>query len=260
GLVPAMAGEPGWASLTPFTPGTDPIAALAHELAHATRSTPAQIRQRLDEDDGLVHTVEELLRGNGLTPRRRLLVVIDQFEEVLTRSSATDRARLATVLHPAVTGPVQVVVTLRSEFLDTLLADPALAQLPIHTETLRPLDTATLPRVIEGPARLAGLRADPELVARIVADTGGGDALPLLAYTLQQLATDLPRGATLSAQRYDHLGGVHGALIRQADTALDDALAANQRTGNGRGRTEVLDSLLRLVTVDETGQPSCDNG
>jgi hypothetical protein len=28
-----MAGEPGWATLTPFTPGTDPVAAQAHELA-----------------------------------------------------------------------------------------------------------------------------------------------------------------------------------------------------------------------------------
>ncbi|MCA1682067.1 MAG: hypothetical protein LC700_02825, partial [Actinobacteria bacterium] len=256
GLVPNMGGEPGWATLPPVTPGSDPVAALARELAHATGSTPAQIQQRLDEDDGLVRTVEELLHGDGSTPRRRLLVVIDQFEELLTRCSATDRARLARMLHPAVTGPVQVVVTLRSEFLDTLLGDPALAQLPIHSQTLRPLDTATLPRVIEGPARLAGLRADPELVARIVTDTGGGDALPLLAYTLQQLATDLPRCATLSPQRYDQLGGVHGALIRQADDALEDALATNQRAGNRRARTEVLDSLLRLVTIDETGQPT----
>jgi hypothetical protein len=157
GLLPAMANEPGWATLAPFVPGTDPVAALSQELAHAARHTPSQIRQQLNADNGLVHVVENLLFAGASPPRRRLLVVIDQFEEILTRSSATGRAQLAEMLRPAVAGPVQVVVTLRSEFLDSLLADPHLAQLPIHSVTLRPLDTAVLPRVIEGPARLAGL-------------------------------------------------------------------------------------------------------
>ncbi|HEV7450916.1 MAG TPA: toll/interleukin-1 receptor domain-containing protein, partial [Pseudonocardiaceae bacterium] len=157
GLLPAMADEPGWATLAPFVPGTDPVAALSQELAHDARSTPSQIRQQLDEDNGLVLTVENLLRAGTSPPRRRLLVVIDQFEEILTRSSATGRGQLVEMLRPAVAGPVQVVVTLRSEFLDSLLADPHLAQLPIHPVTVRPLDTAILPRVIEGPARLAGL-------------------------------------------------------------------------------------------------------
>jgi hypothetical protein len=31
-------------------------------------------------------------------------------------------------------------------------------------------------------------------VTRLVTDTGTGDALPLLAFTLQQLAADVPRG------------------------------------------------------------------
>jgi WD40 repeat protein len=256
GLLPAMVDESSWATLAPFVPGTDPIAALSQELARAARTTPSQIREQLDEEDGLAHAVENLLHTGLSPPRRRLLVVIDQCEEILTRASTTDRAQLAEMLRPAIAGPVQVVVTIRSEFLDSLLADPHLAQLPIHTVTLRPLDTAILPLVIEGPARLAGLGVDPELVSRMVADTASGDALPLLAFTLEQLATGLPRGATLSPQRYDQLGGVQGALTRQADLALVEALAANRRADNGRSRTDVLDSLLRLVTVDETGQPT----
>jgi Novel STAND NTPase 1 len=91
-------------------------------------------------------------------------------------------------------GPVQVVVTIRSEFLDPLLADPHLTQLPVHSMTVRPLDVAILPRAIEGPARLAGLGVDPELVSRMVTDTANGDALPLLAFTLEQLTTLCPGG------------------------------------------------------------------
>lgn len=256
GLIPAIGSEPGWATLSPVVPGTDPVAALSRELADATRSTPSQIRQWLDGENGLIDTVESFLYVGEPPLRRRLLIVIDQFEEMLTRSSVTTRARFAAMLQPAVAGPVHLVVTLRSEYLDSLLADTDLARLPIQSVTLRPLDTAVLPLVIEGPARLAGLGVDSELVSRMVADTGSGDALPLLAFTLEQLALDLPRGATLSSERYDRLGGVRGALIRQADLALADAIRVNARANNERNRTNVLDSLLRLVTVDERGQPT----
>ena len=245
-----LAGEPSWATLNPFAPGIDPVAALLRELANAARTTPLHVRQCLDHDDGLVRAVEEVLCVSVSQPRR-LLVVIDQFEEVLTRSSPTSRARLATLLRPAVVGPVQVAVTIRSEFLDPLLADPDMAALPVHVVTLRPLQTAILPHVIQGPARLAGLTVDPELVSRMVADTASGDALPLLAFTLEQLAMGLSRGAMLSPERYEQLGGVQGAVMRQADAALADALAVGRRR-----RTDVVAALLQLVTVDEVGQPT----
>ena len=48
--------------------------------------------------------------------------------------------------------------------------------------------------MIEGPARLAGIDVDEDLVARLVADTDSGEALPLLAYTLSQLADGVQRG------------------------------------------------------------------
>jgi hypothetical protein len=48
---------------------------------------------------------------------------------------------------------------------------------------------------------------DDDLVARVVADTDSGEALPLLAFTLAQLADGLGRGGQLSQQRYDQLGG-----------------------------------------------------
>jgi uncharacterized protein YjiK len=98
---------------------------------------------------------------------------------------------------------------------------------------------------------VAGIGVDRQLVARLVADTDTGEALPLLAFTLEQLADGVGRGGQLSEQRYDELGGVQGALTRQADAALAEALAAG-----GRSRQEVLAGLLRLVTVDEQGHPT----
>src|SRR5207248_6222684 len=135
-------------------------------------------------------------------------------------------------------------------FLGQLLASPELDDLPTRTFALRPLRREALAPVIEGPARLAGIRVDAELVAALVADTGSGEALPLLAFTLAQLADSVGRGGQLSRSRYDQIGGVRGALISQADAALADAMAVS-----GRTRDQVIAGLVRLVTVDEQGRP-----
>src|SRR3954471_21036457 len=91
--------------------------------------------------------------------------VVDQFEELFTQAAPAERARFTALLGPALAGPVQVVATLRPEFLDQLLADPDLAGLPTHVHALRPLRREALRAVVEGPARLAGIEVDEDLVA-----------------------------------------------------------------------------------------------
>jgi WD40 repeat protein/energy-coupling factor transporter ATP-binding protein EcfA2 len=256
GLVPVIANESGWWTLPPFLPGADPVRALGRELAAAARQvgldwTLAQVRDRL-HNHGLGALADELLlAAPGEGRRRRLLVVVDQFEELLTQTSPAARTWFAELLRPALDHPVQLVATLRPEFLAQLLVSPDLAGLPTRLFTLRPLHRDALPTVIEGPARLAGIEIDEQLVERLVADTDTGEALPLLAFTLQQLAVGIGRGGRLSATRYEQLGGVQGALVRQADAAL-----AGARGASGRSAGAVMSGLLRLVTVDEQGRPT----
>ena len=255
GLLPALAGDPDWVTLPALRPGTEPTAGLARLLTATAHQlgldwTVAFTRTQLGRPDGLAHLADELLVAGPGPARQRLLVAVDQAEELLTVTAAGARADFVGLLRGAVVGPVQLVATLRSEFLDLLLADPALAGLPVTSFPLRPLARDLLPEVIEGPARLAGLRIDAELVGRLVADTGSGDALPLLAFTLNQLAAGLFRGEALSAARYAELGGVQGALAGRADAALAAAEAATGRSGD-----EIVTGLLQLVTVDEQGRP-----
>ncbi len=138
---------------------------------------------------------------------------------------------------------------MRSEFLDDLGDLPALAKVPIEAHVLAPLDREMLRDVIEGPAKVARLRLENGLAAALVADTASGEALPLLAFTLRQLADGLPVGGTLTLAHYHDLGGVHGALTRHADAALANAVRAS-----GLTEREVLAGLTRLVTVDDTGR------
>ncbi|HKR48451.1 MAG TPA: TIR domain-containing protein [Pseudonocardiaceae bacterium] len=254
-LAPLLDGDPTWLRVPTLVPGTDPLPELARVLAvtavhQGLAWSASDVRTRLETGaDGLRRLADDLLVASLGSPQRRLLVMVDQAEELFTRMTPGTREQFTQLLSAALSGPVQVVLVLRSEFLDDLRTLPALAGWPIEASIVAPLDQEMLREVIERPARLARLSLDEGLVAALVADTGGGEALPLLAFILRQLAEDLPPGATLSLSRYRELSGVHGALSRHADAALTEALQVR-----GLAESEVLTGLTGLVTVDDTGR------
>ncbi len=254
-VVPLLDNDPAWVTVPSLVPGTDPLPELARALAiTATRLelgwSASDVRGKLEAGtDGLRRVADDLLAAGPGTHPRRLLVSIDQAEELFTRTTPDARARFAQLLREAMTGPVYVVTTMRSEFLDDLRDLPALTGRRIEAHVLTPLDRDMLRDIIEGPAKVARLRLDNGLAAQLVADTGSGEALPLLAFTLRQLAEGLPAGGTLTLARYRDLGGVRGALTQHADTALTEAVQASGLTEH-----EILAGLTRLVTVDETGR------
>ncbi len=255
GVTPLLNGDPEWLVVPSLVPGIDPLPELARVLAITAHRrgldwSASDVRGRLDADtDGLRRVVDDLLVAGPGTHPRRLVVMVDQAEELFTRTPPDAVARFALLLSEAVAGPVRVVAAMRSEFLDDLRDLPTLAGVPIEAYVLAPLDREALREVIEQPAKAARLRLDDGLATQLVADTDSGEALPLLAFTLRQLAEGLPVGGTVALSRYHDLGGVRGALTQHADAALAEAVQASGLTDR-----EVLAGLTRLVTVDETGR------
>ncbi|MGH3913765.1 MAG: TIR domain-containing protein [Pseudonocardiaceae bacterium] len=248
GLAATMMAEPGWDVLRPFTPGMDPVGALAQALVATANGlrlewTVARTRRELSDGNGLRAAAAELLVAGADPPRDRLLVVVDQAEELL-RPGQEDLAQFATLIVKAVEGSLRVVMTLRSEFQDQLLSLPELARVGADVVPLRPLSHDMLRVIIEEPARLCDLDIEDELVDRLITDTGSGSALPLLAFTLQRLAEG---GPILTSARYEEIGGVQGALIRHADATLVEAV-----TSSGVTRDDVLAALVRLASFDQT--------
>ena len=159
------------------------------ELARALASTATRVglgwsasdvRGRLDADPDSLRRVADDLLAVGPATHQRLLVSIDQTEELFTRTTPVALQGFAQLLPNAVTGPVQVVAAMRSEFLDDLRDLPALAGAPIEAFVLAPLDREMLRDVIEQPAKVARLRLEDGLAAALVADTGSGEALVVI--------------------------------------------------------------------------------
>ncbi|MGY1670317.1 nSTAND1 domain-containing NTPase [Geodermatophilus sp. SYSU D00710] len=261
GLLPDLAGSPErWVVVPTFVPGRRPTHQLANSLALAlaARGRPcdaADLERRLADASGgsavLMEVARQLSDAAGSTSPR-VLLVIDQAEEVISRAGQHEQHAFLRLVKNA-TGedsPLWVVCTLRSEYLSTAPERAGLGEVTDEALVLEPLSRNRLSEVIARPARRAGLEFDPGLVERMVEETTGGDALPLLAHTLYELAqrATADQRTHIRSTDYELLGGVVGALQRRADQLLAEL------TARGHGK-HILPTLLKLVTLDQDGEP-----
>ena len=225
---------------------TDPEAGLALALANAFR--------RADEHE------------NGEV---RLLLLVDQLEELWLESSIshdTREAFLRSLSSMAGSGRIWVLTTLRGDLYPLAQQSDAFKDFkrPIREGDdcdgvfeLGPPTPASIHRLITEPARRARLRFETNdkparsLDQDLLRDSvGHPDALPLLEYTLEELFKQRTEHGLLTFAAYDALGGVEGALGKNAGQTLL-ALSPAARAA--------LDELLPLlVTVDAThAQHTC---
>jgi hypothetical protein len=266
GLLPRLGRLPArWVLLPVLRPGQQPTRNLARSLAgaYAARGRPRQAGElvaRLDGGSGglveLAIELAELTRGSeadgvAADGRPNVLVVIDQAEELLTRSGAREQQAFLGLLAGALgdPSPLWVLATVRSEFLSTAPERAGLAEVIDDPLVIEPLSRARVPEVIQRPAQRAGLEFAPGLVERMVEETSGGDALPLLAYTLSELAQRVGPDGSITMADYEALGGVVGALQRRADRLADEL----ERRGHGQ---LVLPTLLKLATLEGDSEPT----
>jgi WD40 repeat protein len=250
GLLPRLAHRRRkWLVPPPFVPEDHPVQSLARSLASAGGGSVVSIAARLAaEPGGLAASIEDL-RAAGGRPGR-VLVVIDQGEELLTLAGAGEREDFLRMLECALEADQQlwIVLIMRSEFLTAFLATSH-ARLFRDPVTVGALSRNALVEVIAGPAARAGVRFDPpELVQLMAHEAGGGNALPLLAFTLQELYLDAGKSRVVTGAEYRRMHGVTGALTRQADRVTAELRA-------GDPDSPVLATLLRFVAITD-GAPA----
>lgn len=204
----------------------------------------------------------------------RVLLVIDQFEELLGDESDSVSSRFLELLrgaadHPA--APLQILVTLRSDFFAQFQTTATLLELRPGTLSVGPLSAAGIAQTIVEPARLAGLELETGLVETLVQDSQEADSLPLLAFALRELWERCDGGRLTVDEYQTRLGGLSGAVAHVADTVLantevlvnpamtstilsrmtlDKADAERQRE---RGR-QLRGAFLALSRIDEDGR------
>ncbi|XTV36958.1 trypsin-like peptidase domain-containing protein (plasmid) [Streptomyces sp. P10-4] len=257
GVLPALAkgaipGSDRWLCL-----GAHPGQDLLAELERAGLPGAAT--------EGLLSAVETRLAA--APDHDHLLLVIDQFEELLTqavppahrplddgRLRAADQLMELCASHTAVT----VLLVMRNDFyapLDALAPDLMNAVLPGLCNVPATLSRPELKAIITRPAAAVGLSIEAGLADRIVDDVlDAGSAarqapvtlLPALELALRQLwARRRREDGRITHAAYEKIGKVTGSLTAWCNRALDQ-LPADQRPTAQR----ILTALVR--PADET--------
>ena len=189
--------------------GLNPIAANDRVIA------------QLGTGERALHVLVQLALASGAADPR-LLIVIDQFEELFTLCrDDNERARFVEMLLYASSvagGQTIVVLAMRADFVGRCGALPGLAaRLAERLLLVPPLEPDELRRAIELPAARVGLEFEKGLVDTILEDLGHEPgSLPLLQHTLLELFEGR-RGRWLTVDRYRAIGRVRGAIAQRAE-------------------------------------------
>ncbi len=217
GLIPQLEKN-GWRVLELILPGVEPLAELKRTLTKLFGRTEVREVYSLIDTDGLRPVIERL------SGSERLLLVVDQFEEVFTVCSKEEERRhfidLLTQVAEIPDSRLAIVTTMRADFLEPCLSYESLTQL-IQDEAvyMPPLVGAELEEAIATPAKLQGYSFEKGLLGEILQDVGKEKGcLPLLQFALTELWEQRDRQTyQLKVAEYKQLGGVIGALNRHAE-------------------------------------------
>jgi hypothetical protein len=226
--------------------GISPIEFLAVHL----RDTPEQVPEVLKL--GLTRAKESIASHPG---QPRLIVAIDQLEELFTASEPREQAAFVAALAAlACCGFVWIIATMRSDFYPLLgnvpgLADLASAERQYLLVAPRP---AEIRQMIREPAALAGVSFErdetgiglDDVLQEAAAREPG--ALPLLEFALDELYrmdVEEQRRDQMTFGSYAALGSFEGAIAARAEAVC--------RTLDELEERALSAVLLALISVDE---------
>ncbi len=236
------------------------------------------------------HLTRIIRKWSQTHPDAKLLLTIDQFEELITMSQESqtethggdrqegdspnetvgERAAepqpwlpfLQVLREAIVECPQQlhIVLTLRSDFEPRFLSSPLSAYWKDARFPVRAMNLDELRQAIEGPALKQALYFEPpELVGKLIDEVGQmPGALPLLSFTLSELyiklhdrwAKDNATDRALRIKDYEELGGVAGALTRRASQEYDNLVRDFGEASGKAYQATMRRVMLRMVAIE----------
>lgn len=236
GVIPALRWNKKSADwqIHVLTPTAHPLESTAATLTQDNQSVTqtATLMDDLARDSRSLHLFAG--RKLGVKNNTRLLLVVDQFEEVFTlcRSEEERSLFIGNLLAAAseADGPVIVVIALRADFYaycaNYIQLREALAQ---HQEYIGAMNADELRRTIEEPAQRGRWEFEPGLTNLMLHDVGHEPgALPLLSHALME-TWHRRRARTLTLSGYTSSGGVRGAIAETAEAVFADRFTYEQQ-------------------------------
>jgi WD40 repeat protein len=261
-------------------PGRLPLARLAAEFESA-RPAPTAATEGASDLNNLMEAEESALwlAAEAIAPasrvanakgRERLLLVIDQFEEIFGEQirDPQDAGRFVRLLVRFAQRPhpnLFLILTMRSDYLGQCANFEGLAESINRSQFLTPVLTEEeLGQAISRPAEDYNGEVEPRLVDQIIRDMRSGfayhaDSLPLMQHALLWLwseacrandgsepprppFSETSRRTRLTLAAYEESGGIQGILDRHAEDVLNEAV------GKSKDRRKIAQELFRRLS------------
>ena len=283
GLLPALRGGmmagagSGW-RIAIMRPGSDPIGNLAATLAEEDVLSEAGGGLPPAEAEAVIEAtlrrgslgLVDAVRQARLSEHEKLLVVVDQFEELFrfriaraATSTEDDASAFVKLLLEAARQQelsIYVVPTMRSDFLGDCAQFQGLPEAINDGQYLIPRMTRDERRfAITGPVGVKRCKITEPLVNRLMNDVGDNpDQLPILQHALMRTwdywAAHRRNGEPIGLDQYEAVGTMSDALSKHADEAFDEL--PDERS---RQIAEVLFKSLTERGADnrEIRRPTC---
>lgn len=238
GLLPHLDNSDNDWEVCVMRPGESPIASLYNCIRDQVDqsnelSEKDQLNALREHQLGLV----QLLRGTLENSDKRILILVDQFEELfrykdVNEDDQVNEARQLVDLLLGAVGqkdvPIYVTITLRSDFLGDCEQFMGLPEAINDGQFLIPrMNKDEIALSITGPINEVGVKISPRLVQQLVKEVGNNpDQLPILQHVLMR-TFDRWEGAgdletPIDLPHYEETGGMQNALSNHAEEAYAD--------------------------------------
>ena len=244
GLITHLKASGDWLVLK-TRPSVSPMKSLAKVLVDALYDDPISqsentkaLTEKLGHSIDLTDLCERALNQSR---RNRLLLVVDQFEELYTNTpdQNVQQHYIDQLLSLVATGSVTLLLSLRADFIAQLMVYQPLTQVmnqySEYQLILGGMSADELHTAIVKPAEQLGVVFEPGLVERILNELRKGDEgqLPLLEFALTQL-WQRQHKRVLTHEALNSIGGIRQALALHAEQVmakpeLKEHLAAVER-------------------------------
>jgi tetratricopeptide (TPR) repeat protein/energy-coupling factor transporter ATP-binding protein EcfA2 len=250
GLMPALRGGmmkgagSGW-RIAVMRPGGDPIGNLAAELVKKEVLSAAGAGLSEYEAEAVIEAtlrsgslgIVNVVRQARLNDGEKLLVVVDQFEELFRfraaqESTSADEAlafvKLLLEASQQRERAIYIVLTMRSDFLGDCAQFQGLPEAINDGQYLIPRMTRDERRfAVSGPVGVTRGKITEPLVNRLLNDVGDNpDQLPILQHALMRTwdywQTNRRNGEPIGLEHYEAIGTMSEALSRHADEAFNE--------------------------------------
>ncbi|MER5219211.1 eIF2A-related protein [Streptomyces flaveus] len=252
GVLPRLKRR--WMVLGPLRLGSAPFVALAQvlvpERSEFVLRLASELRREATALPGSGEGIPEVCLAALLSVQRRrsrIVLAIDQFEDVIRLVESRERDLFLRLLRAAVRAKpdLHIIVTLTSGSLH----EPALGPYEDLFRTRMPLSWLT-PRqtnaVITGPARAAGTDIAEDVVDDLLVEATEAGSLPLLSQLLRELYETAGPDHVIGRELLERTGPLSEAIARHAERMYQGLVAVHP--------VESVEAvLLRFVSWDERG-------